>query len=136
MNSFDQSNARRRTILSTAWYILLVMLYGFGLFEVFSHAPIDFYRLFEYSFFFVVVLVSSVLVSRGSFTRPAVRNSPLWILVAIICWGIFVYPVFTNPPINYSQILVYTLVFGACIYLQVKGSIEDRKRAKSENNKL
>jgi hypothetical protein len=135
VNIFN-SNTRRGTILSIAWYILIVVLYGFGLFQVFSHAPIAFYRLFEYTFFFVVVFISSLLVSRGLFSRPAVRNSPLWILVAIVSWGFFVYPVFTNPPINYSQIFIYTMVFGICIYAQVKGTLVDRKRAKSEHDRL
>lgn len=134
MNIFDANNPKRRKILSIAWYILITVLYGLGLYQVFSHAPIDFYRLFEYTFFFVVVLISSVLVSKGLFARASVRNSPLWILIAVICWGFFVYPVFTNPPIDYSQILVYTILFGACIYLQVKGTRADRKRAKGEQN--
>ncbi len=136
VNIFEQSKEKKRSILSIAWYILLVALYGFGLYQVFSHAPINFYRLFEYTFFFVVVLISSMLVSRGLFARPGVRNSPLWILVAIVSWGIFVYPVFTYSPINYSQILVYTLVFGICIYVQVKGTIADRRNAKNEDDGL
>jgi hypothetical protein len=133
VNILDPNNPKRRTLLSTAWYILIVILYGFGLYQVFSHSPIDFYRLFEYTFFFVVVLISSILVSNGLFSKPAVRNSPLWIIVAIISWGVFVYPVFTNPPINYSQIFVYTLIFGACIYMQVKGAAAEKKKAKIED---
>lgn len=135
MNIFDANNPKRRLVLSTAWYILIIALYGLGLYQVFFHAPINFYRLFEYTFLFIVVLVSSVLVSKGLFARAAVRNSPLWILVAVICWGIFVYPIFTNPPIDYSQIFVYTILFGACIYLQVKGTLADRKEGRGGQNK-
>lgn len=132
----NANGSRRRLIYSSIWYVLITIVYGLLVYGVITQSPIDFYRIFEYTFFFAVVLFSSVLLNKGLFSRPEVLRSRLWIAIAVVCWGVFIFPVVTRPPIDYTLLFAYTIVFALCIYYQVKPATSRRKRTNTEDDKL
>ena len=129
----NANNPKRKLIYAIIWYGLIVIVYCLLMYGVISQPPIDFYRLFEYTFFLGVILLSTILVSKDLFSRPEVRRSPLWIVLAVICWGIFIFPVVTHSPIDYTLLFAYTIVFAVCIYYQVKPATPKRKRTGMED---
>jgi hypothetical protein len=79
------ANPKRKLIYMIIWYGLISIVYCLLVYGVISQPPIDFYRIFEYTFFFAVVLLSSILVSKDLFSKPEVLRSPLWIVLAVLC---------------------------------------------------
>ena len=124
---FDSDNPKHRKVFSIIWYPLIFVLYGLGIYLVLAHPPIDVYKLFEYTVFFVSILVISIITSSGLLQKPKVLYSPLWVILTTFLSCIVIYPVLTHPPIDYFNVFVLTACFAFMIFTPIKAIASQRK---------
>jgi hypothetical protein len=61
-----------------------------------------------------------------SWSKPLVQRSPLWLILTIFLWGIFLYPVVTHSPIDYFALFGYLTSFAFILMLQIKALARER----------
>jgi hypothetical protein len=90
------------------------------------HQRLNLYKLFAYTACFGVILFVSILGSTGLWSKPLVRRSPLWLILAIFLWGILLYPVVTHFPIDFFALFGYLASFAFVLLLQIKALARER----------
>ena len=84
------------------------------------------YKLFAYTACFGGILFVSILGSTGLWSKPLFRRSPLWLMLAILLWGILLYPVVTHFPIDFFALFGYLASFAFVLLLQIKALARER----------
>ena len=126
---FDSENPKHRQVFSIIWYSFVVVFWCLAITLVVMHPPIDTYKLFAYTVFFVGALFGSILVSTGLWKKPLFRRSPLWLMLTIFGWGILLYPVVTHFPIDYLALFVNLASCAFSLRFLIKALTRERKQS-------
>ncbi len=125
---FDSENPKHRRVFAIIWYSLLLIFYCLAIAFVVLHPPIDSYKLFAYTSFFGLILLTSVLISTGLWSKPIFQRTPLLLIPYVFLICIILYPVVTRSPINYLELFGYLAFFAYTLFNYFKAL--DRERNK------
>ncbi len=126
---FDSENPKHRRVFSIIWYSFVVVFWSLAITLVVMQPPIDTYKLFAYTVFFVGTLFGSILLSTGLWKKPLFRRSPLFLMLMIFGWGILLYPVVTHFPIDYLALFGNLAACAFFLRLQIKALVRERKQS-------
>jgi hypothetical protein len=125
---FDSENPKHRRVFAIIWYSLLVVLFCLAISFVVLHPPIDSYKLFAYTSFFVIIFLMSLLISTNLWSRPIFRRTPLLLIPNIFLTCIILYPLVTHSPIDYLNLFGELSFFAYTVFIFLKALARERSK--------